>query len=220
MAEPPPTATMPSMACPRGEGDRVVERLVGRLDAHAVVDARPRRLRASSDSSTVVQRRQAGDDRVGDHQRAAHAEVGQVHADLAGDAGAEADAGGGHLEGVFVRHGGSLPSARSSRLSRRRAQSPRRRWAAPTTASAASGRSQMDRRWRASGQASHQRHRRHADGQRGPPAALRWRATASPARRADAPCRPLHPTSASCLGRRADVVVDVSGCRASPHGAS
>ena len=94
------------------EGDRVLERHVGRLDAHAVVDD-------GGDAGGLErlehrgERRQAGDDRVGDHQGPAHAQVGEIHPDFTRDPGAEPHAGGGHLEGVFVLHGGSLPSRAS-----------------------------------------------------------------------------------------------------------
>ena len=82
----------------------LLERQVGRLDAHAVVDD-------GGDAGGLERRehrgdrRQPGDDRVGDHQGPAHAQVGEIHPDLARDAGAEPDAGGGHLEGEFVLHG-------------------------------------------------------------------------------------------------------------------
>jgi hypothetical protein len=54
------------------------------------------------------ERGQRGDGRIGDDQRATHAEIGQIEADFSGDAGAEPEARRGHFEGVFVVHGESL----------------------------------------------------------------------------------------------------------------
>ena len=72
-------------------------------------------------------RLQAGDLRVGDQQRPPGAHVGQVHADLRGDPGAAADAGGGHLEGGVAFHGdpqepagASAPAAASNSSTSRR----------------------------------------------------------------------------------------------------
>ena len=103
ITEPPPTATIASNGSRVGEGDRVEKRFVGRLDAHAIVE-RVRILFCIERLEHGLHRRQPRKHGIGDDQHAARAHLGQVHADFARHAGAEADAGNGHLEGDVFAH--------------------------------------------------------------------------------------------------------------------
>ena len=86
------------------ERDRVEERFVARLDAHAVVRARRARRSARATRATVAHRRQLPHDRIGHDQHERRAHLGEVHADFARHADAEADAGDGHLERDVFAH--------------------------------------------------------------------------------------------------------------------
>ena len=93
-----------------GERDRVEERLVARLDAHAVVE-RIRHAALLQRLEHGPDRRQLAEHRIGDDEHEARPHFGQVHADLARDADAEAHAGDGHLErDVFGHSPGCIPT--------------------------------------------------------------------------------------------------------------
>ena len=84
-----------------GEADGILERGIGWLHANAVVES-PRQPARVERVNHRLHRWERADDRVRHHQHLADAELGQVGADLARDAGAKADGGRGHLERVVV----------------------------------------------------------------------------------------------------------------------
>ena len=83
--------------------NRVAEREVGRFHAHTVVQDRCH-ASAVERSEHRRNRRQPRQRRVGDDERRAHAEIDEVHSNLARDARAEADARRRHFERDFVIH--------------------------------------------------------------------------------------------------------------------
>jgi hypothetical protein len=101
MTEPPPTATMASKSMVLAKAMASLK-----LDADAVEEG--------VGHFGVVERlldrghwREDAHQRIGDDEGVADAQFGQIHANFAGDAGAEADGAGGHFKGGFVtRHTG------------------------------------------------------------------------------------------------------------------
>ena len=99
-----------------GERDGVEKRLVARLDAHAVVD-RVRNLVLLQRLEHRPHRRQLREHRIGHDQHELRAHLGQVHADFARHADAEAHAGDGHLERDVFGHAGQIIIAEIARRS-------------------------------------------------------------------------------------------------------
>src|SRR5215475_13077249 len=85
------------------ELNRVEKRLVGRLDPDPIVDGELH-ARAVERIADDVAGRELRDDRVDDDERVLHAEIGEVHADLARDADAVADARRRHFKCDFFIH--------------------------------------------------------------------------------------------------------------------
>ena len=85
------------------EPNRIAERAVRRFNADAIEEdgIHPRHFEGGENG---LHRWQLRDLRIGDNQRRADAEIDEVHPHFTRDAGAEAQARGGHLKSNFAVH--------------------------------------------------------------------------------------------------------------------